>query len=92
MLVAEAHKEVQGWDALLQKHFGNEWENAKRVMMCESGGNPTRHNPLPPDDSWGLFQINRYGKLAASRPSAEWLVVGENNIQYAAGIWRAQGW
>ncbi len=80
------------WDGLLQQHFGAEWQFAKKVMICESGGNPYAHNPHGPDDSWGLFQINRRGDLAASRPSPSWLMVGANNIAYAAEMRSREGW
>lgn len=73
-------------DPLLKKYFGNEWQNAKAIAKCESGLNPLAHNfsTRTGDDSYGLFQINLYGKLAKSRPSGEWLLVAENNIGYAA--------
>lgn len=37
---------------------------------CESGGNPQAHNPIPPDDSWGIWQINMIGPLGPSRRAA----------------------
>jgi len=79
--------------ALLNKHFGASAGAAQLIMYCESGGVPSRHNdnPTTGDDSWGLFQINRYGSLAKGRPSADWLVVAENNISYAAGMYKANG-
>lgn len=77
--------------ALLNKYFGAAAPQAALIMYCESGGDPGRHNynPSTGDDSWGLFQINRYGSLAAGRPAADWLVVAENNVQYAAGMYNA---
>lgn len=40
---------------------------AAAVAMAESGGNPTAHNATPPDDSYGLWQINMYGSLGPAR-------------------------
>lgn len=37
------------------------------VALAESGGNPTAHNAKPPDDSYGLWQINMLGKLGPER-------------------------
>lgn len=37
------------------------------IAMAESGGRTTAHNPLPPDDSYGLWQINMIGSLGPSR-------------------------
>jgi len=64
-----------------------------RIMECESKGNPEAHNfsHRTKDDSWGLFQINRYGKLSY-RPSAEWLKVPENNVEYAYEIFKKQSY
>lgn len=42
---------------------------AAAVAMAESGGNPQSHNSTPPDDSYGLWQINMYGSLGPSRRS-----------------------
>lgn len=63
-------------------------------MLCESGGNPAAHNnnAHTGDDSWGLMQINRFGKLAQVRPASHLLTDPEFNIRYAAGMYRAQGW
>jgi hypothetical protein len=39
------------------------------IAMKESGGNPGAYNGTPPDDSYGLWQINMYGNLGPSRMS-----------------------
>lgn len=41
--------------------------NAIAVALAESGGNEKAHNTKPPDDSYGLWQINLYGDLKAQR-------------------------
>lgn len=40
---------------------------AAAIAMAESGGNPTSHNPRPPDDSYGLWQINMLGSMGPAR-------------------------
>jgi hypothetical protein len=46
---------------------GRTLETAVAVALAESGGNPKAHNPRPPDDSYGLWQINMYGSLGPAR-------------------------
>lgn len=40
---------------------------AVAIALAESGGNTTSHNAVPPDDSYGLWQINMLGSLGPSR-------------------------
>src|SRR3982750_492240 len=40
------------------------------IALAESNGNPTAHNAVPPDDSYGLWQINMRGKLGPARRQA----------------------
>lgn len=40
---------------------------AAAVAMAESGGETTAHNPIPPDDSYGPWQINMRGALGPDR-------------------------
>jgi len=40
---------------------------ATAVALAESGGNPRAHNAVPPDDSYGLMQINMIGNLGPAR-------------------------
>lgn len=40
---------------------------AVAVALAESGGNPSAHNATPPDDSYGLWQINMLGNLGPAR-------------------------
>jgi hypothetical protein len=37
------------------------------IALAESSGYADNHNPIPPDDSYGLWQINMYGKLGPAR-------------------------
>lgn len=73
-----------------------EWNTdvACAVMKYESRYDPEAHffSHRTKDNSYGLFQINLYGNLANERPSAEWLLVPENNVQYAYELWKKDGW
>lgn len=40
---------------------------AAAIAMAESGGDPNAHNSKPPDDSYGLWQINMLGALGPER-------------------------
>ena len=40
------------------------------IGMAESGGNPRAHNPVPPDNSYGLWQINMLGAMGPERRKA----------------------
>lgn len=40
---------------------------AAAVAMAESGGSTTAHNAVPPDNSYGLWQINMYGTMGPAR-------------------------
>lgn len=42
-------------------------EIAVAIALAESGGNTFAHNAQPPDNSYGLWQINMYGDLGKSR-------------------------
>lgn len=79
---------------LIQKYFPKEqWQNALNVAKGESGLNPgaigdnypIRGQTIP---SYGLFQI----RALPGRPKPEQLVDPEFNVQYAANLFKAQGW
>jgi len=40
---------------------------AVAIAIAESGGDPSSHNSIPPDDSYGLWQINMLGSLGPER-------------------------
>lgn len=40
---------------------------AVAIAMAESGGNPNAHNAVPPDNSYGLWQINMLGSMGPAR-------------------------
>lgn len=40
---------------------------AVAIALAESGGNTQAHNALPPDDSYGLWQINMLGSMGPQR-------------------------
>ncbi|HEV7648962.1 MAG TPA: transglycosylase SLT domain-containing protein [Actinophytocola sp.] len=46
---------------------GHDLTTAVAVALAESGGDPHAHNPVPPDNSYGLWQINMIGALGPDR-------------------------
>ncbi len=87
--------------AALAKQAGFSGENvniAAAVALAESGGNPRAHNAVPPDDSYGLWQINMLGSLGPDRrkrynlSSNEALYDPATNARVAYGIFQGSGW
>lgn len=76
----------------------SEAEMMTRIAWRESRWNPRAHNPKPPDNSYGLWQINMYGNLGPSRRSAYGLTSNEQlfdpatNARVARGIFRSSGY
>lgn len=54
---------------------------AAAIAMVESGGDPNAHNAVPPDDSYGLWQINMLGSLGPARRKQ--LGIGDNSALYS---------
>ncbi len=80
--------------SLVQKYFPkDQWANAMKVMQGESGGRadavgdnyPIKGQTIP---SYGLFQI----RALPGRPKPEVLLNPEENVKYAANLYKAQGW
>ncbi|MBO0840467.1 MAG: transglycosylase SLT domain-containing protein [Sciscionella sp.] len=46
---------------------GDALSTAVAVALAESTGDPNQHNAVPPDDSYGLWQINMLGSLGPAR-------------------------
>jgi hypothetical protein len=46
---------------------GNDLTTAVAIALAESSGDPRAHNPVPPDNSYGLWQINMIGALGPDR-------------------------
>lgn len=67
------------------------------IAMAESGGNPRAHNPIPPDNSYGLWQINMLGAMGPARRKEYGITSNSQlfdpviNAKAAAKILRSQG-
>jgi len=76
------------WDYLLEKYDWN-IDEAKKIMFCESSNRPDAVGDTNTKYySYGLMQI----RALPGRPSPEWLLVPENNIEYAYKLWSRNGW
>ena len=78
---------------MIKEVFGKDSDNAIKIADCESDFvyNKHNYNVKTGDDSWGIFQVNRYGKLALTRPSAENLIDPMFNIKYAKQLFDSAG-
>jgi len=89
------NEKVERWRSLVKKYFPeSEVDYALEIIHCESSGNPKAHNLNynTYDNSYGLFQINLWGKLQYHRPSPQELVDPEKNIKFARELWDRCGW
>jgi hypothetical protein len=77
---------------------GNDINIAVAVALAESGGDTHAHNPVPPDDSYGLWQINMLGSMGPERRKRYGLAKNDDlydpavNARVARGIWNGSGW
>lgn len=77
---------------------GSDVNIAVAVALAESGGNPRAHNATPPDNSYGLWQINMLGAMGPDRRKKFGLQSNEDlfqpavNARAAYGIWKGSGW
>ena len=68
------------------------------IAMAESDGNPRAHNAKPPDNSYGLWQINMIGNLGPARrrefgiSSNEALFDPATNARAAQKVYQSQGY
>jgi hypothetical protein len=81
-----------------QGFAGADLDIAVAVALAESGGNPTAHNATPPDNSYGLWQINMLGNMGPARrkqigiSSNDELYDPNVNAKAAHLIFKSQGW
>jgi hypothetical protein len=67
------------------------------IAMAESGGDPMAHNVIPPDNSYGLWQVNMIGSMGAARRKQFGIVSNDAlynpavNARAAAVILKEQG-
>lgn len=92
-----SQSEIEGY-AADAGFTGNDIHIAGAVAMAESGGSTTSHNATPPDNSYGLWQINMLGSLGPSRrkqfgiTSNDQLYDPRINAQAAHAVWKGSGW
>jgi lysozyme-like protein len=77
---------------------GDDLNIAVAVALAESSGDPTRHNATPPDNSYGLWQINMLGAMGPARrtkyglKSNDELYSPSTNARVAYAIFKESGW
>jgi lysozyme-like protein len=87
--------------ASAQGFTGSDLQRMVAIAKRESGWDPSAHNPNPPDDSYGLWQINMLGTMGPSRaaslgidpnPPYEELFDPATNARAMKMIYDSQGW
>ena len=77
---------------------GKDLDIAVAVALAESGGDTQAHNAKPPDDSYGLWQINMLGTLGPARRKQFGIATNDalydpsTNAAAAYKIWKGSGW
>lgn len=77
---------------------GADLDIAVAVALAESGGDRMAHNAKPPDNSYGLWQINMLGSMGPDRRKRFGLSSNNDlfdpkvNARVAKGIHSEQGW
>lgn len=95
--MALTRTEVEGY-ARKAGFTGNDLNIAVAVAKAESGWNPNAHNSQPPDDSYGLWQINMYQNLGPTRrkqfgiSSNAALFDPATNAKAAHMVYQSSGW
>jgi hypothetical protein len=95
--VAKLADETIAGVALNAGFTGNALPVAVAVALAESGGNPRAHNALPPDDSYGLWQINMIGAMGPERRKRFGLKANDDlydpstNAKVAHAFWTSRG-
>ena len=81
-----------GWEGTIAAHFpADQVGKACRVMMCESGGNPTAANPR--STASGLFQfLDSTWVNTTGTPAPASAYSGPTQVAAAAKLWRSSGW
>ena len=81
-----------GWADLIARHFPAEQVGkACRVMMCESGGNPTARSRR--SSASGLFQFLRSTwQGVTGRTDEAWQATPDEQTEAAARLWASSGW
>lgn len=91
-----ADEKIASW-AIGAGFTGNNVATAVAIALAESGGNPRAHNPVPPDNSYGLWQINMLGGMGPERrkrfnlKSNEDLFEPSTNARVAYALWKDRG-
>ena len=76
---------------------GDDVPLAMEISWLESRWIPSQHNPIPPDDSYGLFQINMLGQMGQERlqqfgiSAREQLYDPQINVRAAHMVWEQNG-